>query len=57
MSCALEADVEAMMAPQKLQQPNPDVRLYSHIFLVKKVTGGWQPAINLSPPSKFVLQA
>ena len=28
---------------------------YSCLFLVKKATGGWRPAINLLPLNKFVV--
>ena len=35
---------------------DPGPGIYSHLFLVEKATGGWRPAIDLSPLNGFVRQ-
>ena len=35
---------------------DPDPGFYSHLFLVEKSSGGWQPVIDLSPLNEFIQQ-
>ena len=56
-SLALCQEVEKMLSMNAVEivlDPGPG--FYSRLFLVKKVTGGWRPMIDLSHLNEFVLQ-
>ena len=54
---ALLQEVEKMLGKGALEiVTDRGPGFYSHLFLVEKATGGWRPAIDLSPLNGFVRQ-